>query len=786
MKKIRKLIPVLVCSFLVAGSGVAIAQSLHSATSNEVKATTTELFLSVGRTNNKGGIYVNGDENDLPYSGSWTCRYYPTEASCIKVDGVSVATKLYPGSQGDNQSLTKFDTDRYYFDFSSSAVQNPLATNSKITFGGVWGSTIEEVEYLFTLTDIKLVWDGYRFVPDMDAYDLEDYDRFTLRDAGIFEFEQVEMGTEDAGCLAYNSWEASEDNIHCNFEFLFELQSYDPDSTPEFCLRMGANPYWDVGHYFQFNFFVQENDCITIGEWESGTRLWHSGDVPVTIGGETHVFGVGNVRIRNTNTQLTYFMVDGSLLYGTVHGIPTETALTTHVGLYHPGTDMSMRNAWPQDLGTLPTQTPTADVELGGPNGIYFALPENSGAYSHEDWSYRYYPTERGNLLKNGAEFISWKQNLLVKFTATRYYVALGDWGYGDQPVGTVITIGGVFRRTADGVSTYIYIDPTSFILRADGWHLYAFADLTPSTEGDINEGDLLTNIGKWTPDHSRNAVKGFDQTADSLVFKEDKNGNTGVCFTSGDENSHGEFRVYLPGNGYKSESKGYAMTRLTFDYIMEDSGAATETSRNHGLTTDGYYVPAPGASTNKFTVQVLCHSASNMYYDRDVELICDGAQHTVTFDVAYGDVMGFCFVLWNFEGQFFMSNCRANYLEYNQALNELVYQSLKMYDYVADEEQCLSLYAGAKAAYEALTVEEKALFNHEDAYASARARLSAWASANGETFDATTGTFTSNTHNFNNLDKNNTIAISIVIGAIALISIVGVVLTIRKRKYSK
>ena len=787
MTKKWKFIPLLVCAFLVAGSGVAVAHSMHKAISSESKATTTELSLSLGRTNNKSGFYVIGTTDDLPYNGDWNTRYYPTTADCIKVDGVSVANKLYPGSVGSNQSLCKYDAGKFFFDIGSSAIQNVLNTDSTLTLGGTWGATIGETEYLFTLKTMNLVWTGTSFLTNLDAYDLETYDIFTLRDAGIFEFERAEMSTEDKGCLAYNSWEASADNIHRNFEFSFELESYDASSTPEYCLRMGSSEWWDVGHYFQFNFFVQANDCITIGEWDNG-RLWHSGDIPCSIGGEKHIYSVGNVRIKNSNDQITFFKVDGNMVYSTAHSVPTTTALTTHVGLYHPGTDMSMRNAWPLDKATTPLQTVSYDGERGGPNGMYFRLPENNGAYEEGNWDYRYYPTERSCLLKNGAEFLGWKQNLLVKFTATRYYVALSDWGYGGQTEGTIMTIGGVFRRTVDGVSTYVYIEPTSFILKSNGWSLYEFNDLAAATEGELSPTDLLANIGKWNPAHNKQCVKEFDQDSDSLVYKKDRNGNVGVYFTNSNQETHGEFRVYLPGNGYKSETKCYALTQLTFDYILLDSGVATEQGRNHSIDENGYFVQTAGAVANKFTIQAMCQHThtDTTYFDRDVELVNDGKMHSVTLSIPYADICGFCFVLWNFDGAFFMSNCHADYLEYDQALNEFVTESLKMYHYLGSN-QCGDYYAGAKAAYEALTAAEKGVFNTEAAYASARARLSAWAIANGETFDPISGTFTANTHGLLAINKNsNVVIITVVVGVIAMISLAGVMLAIRRRRLSK
>ena len=217
-------------------------------------------------------------------------------------------------------------------------------------------------------------------------------------------------------------------------------------------------------------------------------------------------------------------------------------------------------------------------------------------------------------------------------------------------------------------------------------------------------------------------------------------------------------------------------------------SGVATEQGRNHSIDENGYFVQTAGAVANKFTIQAMCQHThtDTTYFDRDVELVNDGKMHSVTLSIPYADICGFCFVLWNFDGAFFMSNCHADYLEYDQALNEFVTESLKMYHYLGSN-QCGDYYAGAKAAYEALSAEQKSVFNTEAAYASARARLSAWAIANGEVFDPISGTFTANTHGLLTISQNNNvIIISAVIGVIAMISLAGVVLAIRRRRLHK
>ena len=314
---------------------------------------------------------------------------------------------------------------------------------------------------------------------------------------------------------------------------------------------------------------------------------------------------------------------------------------------------------------------------------------------------------------------------------------------------------------------------------------------LDVATVDDLPADSIIRNIGGWNPEHTKNAVKEFDQTIDSLIYRKDTNGNAGLYFTNGNSATHGEFRLYFPGNGYKAETKGYAMTTLTFDYMYQNAGTVQESPLNHTLTADGYYVPYDGVTkgTKNLTMQALIKYAKdgNMYHDYEIELINDGQLHTATLNLAYSEVMGFAWQLWNFDGSFLLSNVQVDYQEYNANLESLVGEKLKMYSYTGDG-QCASYYADAKAAYLALSADEKALFNSFAGYGSAKARLTAWAAANGETFDAAAGTFTPNGAGalFGIVSKSNATIIIIVASALTMISALGVGLVIRRRRLVK
>ena len=796
MKKIGKIIPILVCSFLVAGGGLAALQGLKAMEQpmKQAKADTTNLILNLGRTNNSTGIYMNADENELPFNDDWNTRYFPTQASCIKVNGVDSANRLYPGNTSTGMSLIKYDAKKYYFDIGKL----PPQVGDVLTFGGVWGS--DSIGYTFTLDEFSIKWNGEIWMSDVADSELEAYDIITLRDAGILELDQEVISTEDSGA-AWATWIPSEGNTHYNFEFSFILQTY-TNNPDEFCIRIGSSASWVTGHYIQVNVYAT---TITLNEFEGGTQLWGHGDIAHDFDHSTTKITIGNIRTKTGNKEVTYMLLNDEVKAFDLHYIPGELGLQGHFGFYHNAADCSIRNAWAEDYYALNGQVVSEDVDTAGggaPNGLYFSVPANNIPVN--GWSNELQPVDKMNLLINGQPFYGYKKNAFVKFDNTRYYLKLSDWGYNSLiSEGSVVVMRGHFRNFINGVMYDLYIAPTAFKLVNEKWKLCEFEALAASSADQLQPTDLLTNIGRTNPSNrSKTSVKEFDQKViwddennceiDTLVYKKDRNGHTGVYFTSSDESTHGEFRVYFPDNGYKTESKGYAMTQLTFDYMYDNAGTITAQGRNHSLTEDGYFIPASGAVTNNFTIQaMLAHNSKNMYYDFEVELINDGNLHSVTLNLAYGDVYGFCFVLWNFKGTFFMSNVHADYQEYNANLSNM-YGLLQMYNNYDDasigEDKCGDYYAAAKAGYLALTADEKALFNTHASYASARGRLTAWAIANGETFDVANGTFTPNGAGsaFNLKNGNNAILIIIASSVLAAASLLGVLLVLKKRKYSK
>lgn len=834
MKKSSKIITSVAALAILGG---AVASSFMVASSGkvaEVKADTPEIAFTLGNTHNGSCFYAipeSGSEDFLyVVDDDWSIRYYPTTASCIQIDGVDAANRLYPDTVSGQQSLVVYKRSENFFDFSSLASQ--ITTGTAVTIQGEWAADYDSTNYRFTISKFDVMWNGTVWQYNITDDDLEPYARVTLRDAGLFEAEADELTLNGSGLPVYNTedvvenlnsncFNAGEGNIHNNFSFAFELETYGIEAyeTPSdhggmhhapfgtFDVRIGSSSSWVSGHLLKFSLLPEwgDNGVSTFKEYvdNEGTLVWDRGDVLVDLANSKHVYEVGNVRMLNGTQQYSFMKVDGNIVSSVVRSIDTTLdEYSTRVGIYYCSSDterhIAIRNAWAEDVYDSDHQDGVTDGETmgNGTAGLYFDLPANDAVYEDGVWSTLYWATSGDNILLNGNKFYQHGRAAICKYTANHHYLRFSDWGY-DALIseGSVITIQGTFRhKISDGTYSFFKMKPISFIRLANGWQIYELGCLQDATVSDLPSDSMILNIGRTNPaNRAKTAVKEFDQKVvwdndlgeevDTLEYKRDYAGNVGIYFSNSNSATHGEFRLYTPGNGYKTESKGYAMTQFSFNYIFKDSGVVTETGRNHSLTSDGYYVASTGAKTNKFTIQALCHEGfgGNMYYDFDVELIADGRIHTCTLNLAYGDVYGFCFVLWNFDGEFFMSNVQCDYLDYDQALNELVYDKLKMYSYISGD-TCSEYYPAAKAAYDALTTEEKTLFTTHAAYGSAFARLQAWANAVGETV-TTNGIVKIPTSFTPNADNVNLI---IILSVASIAAIAGATFFVRRRRSHK
>ncbi len=547
--------------------------------------------------------------------------------------------------------------------------------------------------------------------------------------------------------------------------------------------------------------------------WDAGALVQTSRDA-VIINGQYLQDQGGNITMRKQGTYRYTICIDSVYKF---HDIIQDDDIVIVGGQWAQGEDIvvSLTPLCVQWTGTNWVKLDSYDIgsvtlsikdsRKNNVNELYFAATPENIMPANTDWSIRAKQGSDDGFIFNGVETkpVTGHKVELMKLRQDLYLVYIPDTGspYNSVVAGDVITIQGIYvYQYSPRFVMHLHIPTFSVTWDGTQWVDYVPPALVDSSADQLEAGSLLANIGRTDPNnHSKTSVKNFDQRVywdndlgeevDTLVYKKDTNNHTGVYFTSS-SGADGEFRVYFPGNGYKTESKGYAMTQLTFDYIYDNSNTIGENSRNPSITSDGYFVDVAEHVSNNFTVQALLNkNAKNMYYDIEVDLVNDGQLHSVTINLAYGSVLGFGFKVWDFNGMFFMSNVHANYQTYNADLDNM-YGLLKMYDSYNDPNytDCTDYYAAAKAGYLALDADEKALFGTNAAYASAKARLVAWADANGDVFDAAAGTITAkaNMRLFNGVNNQNSIAIIIAIVMSSSVVLLGVLLVLKKKhKYN-
>ena len=794
MTKFRKFIPVLVCSFLIAGGSVAAISSLHKSSVKEAQATTdcgpvafSGIAFNLAGGGDGGSIYLTAPENSVTFSG-WDYKIHP----------VGGQGGLFIGNRDmGNVEMVKISATEYYVVVGTTLTA--ADAGKAVTITGEWTYSDGANDHTFAVSpEFKVRWAGANWG---NYFDLEDYETVSLLDCGIADSSGAVINTEDGfnytfSNLYHNGFALANDTGSYALQFRIEALDNE-DMTGHFYIRVGSNSAWGTGHMIQvlLNNFWGAKGWGDIQESKNDAVLQESGEIPVDLdAGASHLFEMGVVKIKNSSNFNVFVKYDSAFIYNS-SWLLDESERTTRVGLYYGGTNLAISNTIEAPVGTV-------GLTPGVPNGtagVHFHCTQDL-VPGFSNWRDYGIPFSSDAVKLNGTSITAGKTNYFKKVGAAGnnvYYISFSDLGVTPK-AGDKLFIGGTFKfvETTDPdlgervpVKLHkISLKTSAFFFDGTNWTNYDLAYLEDATIDDLPADSLLRNIGLYNSDHSKCALKNFDQTPEALVYKKDLNNNAGYYFTSSASKSS-EVRFYLPGNDYKAETMPYAIRSVTFDYMIDDTNKEVGTEAGAGLTADGFYFDNASSTTTSYMVQLMDRDAKK-YYCFDAPFVADGGLHTFTLNIAYSDVTGVVMKLFKFNGTFFISNLRIDANEYNANLESLVFDSLHMYTYHSEDGACTlpEYYAAAKAAYEALTDTEKGIFNTDTAYGSARARLAAWALANGEVFDPISGTFTANTHgiNTNALDKNNVVVISVVIFAIVLISAAGVMLVIKKRKYNK
>ena len=236
-----------------------------------------------------------------------------------------------------------------------------------------------------------------------------------------------------------------------------------------------------------------------------------------------------------------------------------------------------------------------------------------------------------------------------------------------------------------------------------------------------------------------------FDRTANTLEVESGYQEFTVWCVdTVRDAYVFSDGGYYLCVNG--TENTQLKRTDVLTDscqfFINDDTNGVTVTSAYYSLNGWGTYTVQLNASTKAFSVYKTEQKAATLYVNNDTADTVQGFVDVFMHMNSYSSNNGYC----------------------------------------ADENH--HYYSDAKTAYATLTAQQKEDFCTKSAYADAYARLSAWAAANGETFDGSYSLVSAAKTGLTILGTNNgaIIAVIIVISAIGLTS-VGSYFLLKKKK---
>ena len=330
------------------------------------------------------------------------------------------------------------------------------------------------------------------------------------------------------------------------------------------------------------------------------------------------------------------------------------------------------------------------------------------------------------------------------------------------------------------------------FIFLRIPYQLFVDLGISKTPIISIREGALWLSKDGDNLIHVRNTKKATVQTTTEFTIES----------LSVEENSDHSGLIHLQANTNLSEI-GYNLSdKVFYDYCLDMVKLNNKTIRelNNTCPVDisyveyniGYfnaYGSTDGAANpSRLTVPIIMHTYANSL--------------DIIVHPKYWAILKTTNIVVNVSGDLSVMTDALNIFTITDSyegdtdsffLNDLLANALHLYDYSDNLGYCKDTehgyYALAKAKYLALTATAKDLFNNNSMYAGARARLAEWARINGETFDASSGTFTANANISifgNKIENNNIVIISLVAAAISVISALAIAMVIRRRRYNK
>ena len=483
MNKKRFIFSAIGTLFLSFAVAVAITPKNLSAVKADTPVDVGQINLSLNlgssEVTTSNAIHLLSDvTNDFPVNG-WDNYFTSTESNSLTLNGVDI----HNGSSGTNPvRLKKIDAKKYYL----ALVDSGLGTRNEgdtVVIKGNWTGTVASTTYTLLIKDFSATWNGSKWVQNFVVPELEPYDKVSLKDLSIDDFNYRTMSTEGE-TNNYNSFTPSANNPHNNFAFEFYYEA-NAKIDRNLDIRLGGDKAWDASSHFYH--FMLNNSWGPHGlaffyEKTSGGSAVHSAteiDCDLTIN-VRHTIEVGSIVVKDTTTNETYFYIknDGEFIYQEVYSVQTLEH-TSRISFSYDKTNIFIGNTLEQKTNTDSLTFKNSD----GLNGVYLNGPENAIPLNK-----RMAPATKYNLFRNNGLLYNFQINgtgPLKKTNTQEYYVSFSENNI-EVEEGDVISIGGEFHLYSDNQSYTLAVIP--FCIKRVG---NQFVDM-----GTLNSylGEQITN----------------------------------------------------------------------------------------------------------------------------------------------------------------------------------------------------------------------------------------------------------------------------------------------------
>lgn len=408
--------------------------------------------LDSGSATTGDAIYLIGEPtNIVPVLSDWKTRFYSNEANSLTLNGVDIHNG---GSKP--VSIAKISANKYYVALNDSGLGS-RTKGDNVVLSGNWSSTVEDITYIGHFNEISLTWSGSRWVQNLDLPELEPYDRISLVNLSIDEFNYEVMNTE-GGTNNYNSFTASANNNHNNFAFEFSYEANERiDSNLD--IRFGGNQAWDASDHFyhvMFNNSWGPHGLAFFYEKTAGGTIVHKAteiDCDLTIN-VRHTIEIGSIVVKDTTSREVYFFIknDGVFIYQEIYSVQTLEH-TPRISFSYVKSNIYIGNTMEQKENTDSLSFKRSD----GTDGVYLNGPENDIPLN-----VKAAPATKYNLYKNNGLLYNFQINgtgPLKKTAADEYYVSFAE-NHIEVEEGDIISIGGEFHLYSNNKAYTLAVIP--------------------------------------------------------------------------------------------------------------------------------------------------------------------------------------------------------------------------------------------------------------------------------------------------------------------------------------